>query len=82
MPSHTVQLFGHYRDYYTDGSVNIELIENATVRDAAEALIESDARFQGIIGICRFAVNDAYATLDMEIPANAALALIPPVSGG
>ena len=60
MPSHTVQLFGHYRDYYTDGSVNIELIENATVRDAAEALIESDARFQGIIGICRFAVNDAY----------------------
>jgi molybdopterin converting factor small subunit len=82
MPIHTVHLFGHYRDYYVDGVVNIELIEGSTVRDAAETLISRDQRFEGILGVCRFAVEDAYATLETPIPAGASLALIPPVSGG
>ncbi len=82
MPTIIVHLYGHYQDFYPGGLVAVEVPPLATVREAAEALAAADPRFLGVASACRFAVNDAYASLDAAIPHDATVALIPPVSGG
>jgi molybdopterin synthase catalytic subunit/molybdopterin converting factor small subunit len=72
----TVRLFAVLRERAGRASVELDLPEGATVRDAIAAVPEAD----GVPVV--MAVNREVAPEDLVLRANDELALIPPVSGG
>ena len=78
----TVQLFGHYSDYFGGEPITLTLPTGSAVRDVALALEAKDARLANIATHCRFALNDEYAALDDLITDSATVAVLPPMSGG
>ena len=77
-----VLLFASLRDAVGARSLELELLPGATVAEMKSKLIADHpalARWQETVKV---AVNREYAADDDLIPAQAEIALIPPVSGG
>jgi molybdopterin converting factor small subunit len=64
------------------GVVEIEVGNRPTVADVRRALIEKVPALGGWVSHLRIAINEEYAADDESLPAGAAVACIPPVSGG
>lgn len=62
--------------------IEIALPEAATVGQLREALAASFPQLASVLPHVLFAVDAEYASDDRPIPSNAAVACIPPVSGG
>jgi molybdopterin converting factor subunit 1 len=77
-----VQLFARARDLAETSVATVDLPADSTVRDLKEQLQRRFPSLEGLLSRCTVAVNDDYATDDLPLPADATLALIPPVSGG
>jgi len=78
----TIQLFAGARQLAGMGRVALELPLGGTVADLQAALLAQIPALAPILPHARWAVNQNYARLTDIIPANAEVALIPPVSGG
>lgn len=77
-----VLLFATLRDYVGERSLEIELPEEATVASLEEMLIARYPSLERLRGMILVAVNHHYAAPNQVIPADAEVALFPPVSGG
>lgn len=63
-------------------TVELNLVENATVADLRAALAEQHPSLAAVQDHLLIAINTEYARDDMKIPAGVQIACIPPVSGG
>ena len=77
-----VQLFAVARQLAGSDAVTVELPANATVDDLRSALAFSTPALADLARQVAIAVNSEYAGDEMLIPKGAAVAVIPPVSGG
>ncbi len=77
-----VQLFAGARELVGVEEVDVELASHSTVADLRRALLANYPTLEIIVPHALFAINATYATDESEIPDNAEVALIPPVSGG
>ncbi len=82
MRQQVILLFATLRDRAGAGRVEIELEENACVKDLKITLAGLFPALAGYLPNVLVAVNQAYAFDDDLIPAEAEVALFPPVSGG
>jgi len=82
MRQQVILLFATLRDRAGAGRVEIELEENACVKDLKITLARLFPALAGYLPNVLVAVNQAYAFDDDLIPAEAEVALFPPVSGG
>ena len=78
----TLLLFASLKDLAPDGTLNIEVSENATVADVWDAAIKRAPELARWRRHARVAVDQSYAADDDIVPPGAEVALIPPVSGG
>lgn len=76
----TVLLFARAKELV--GRDRIEIEGPATVGELRERLLEEFPMLAGLLATSAFAVNSEYALDATPIPANAEVALLPPVSGG
>ncbi|MFL5342149.1 MAG: molybdopterin converting factor subunit 1 [Gemmataceae bacterium] len=77
-----VRLFARARDLAGVDALAIELPAAATVAELRAALAETNPALCQLLPRCAVAVNEDFADDAMNIPRNADVALIPPVSGG
>lgn len=77
-----VQLFAVARQLQGADTVELQLPENATIGDLKAAIPTQAPRLAGLLGQLKFAVNEDYASDHTRIEPGAAVACIPPVSGG
>ena len=78
----TVQLFANLAERAATREVTLELDDDATVRDAFDALLTRTPSLEAVRSGIAFALNDAYVPADTPVTDGAVLSLIPPVSGG
>ncbi len=78
----TLLLFATLKGAAPDGLLTVEVPEGARVADVWDAAIQRAPQLQKWRKHARMAVNQSYASDDEIVPANAEIALIPPVSGG
>ena len=78
----TIYLFATLKDAAPDGQLTVEVPDAARVADVWDAAIECAPQLKKWRKHARVAVNQSYASDDEIVPANAEVALIPPVSGG
>jgi molybdopterin converting factor subunit 1 len=78
----TVKLFAVARQRAGREVIEVELPQSATVAHLRSALAEQHPSLAGIVPHARFAIDSEYAADQNVIPANAQIAIIPPVSGG
>ena len=78
----TLLLFATLKDAAPDGQLEVEVPAGATVAQVWQAAVERAPQLQKWRRHARVAVNQSYASDDDIVPANAEIALIPPVSGG
>ncbi len=77
----TVLFFGHYRDFVGD-EMRLITEQGATLQILLAQLSASDSRLDTLIQICRFAVNEQYASLETPLSDGDTVAVLPPMSGG
>jgi molybdopterin converting factor small subunit len=77
----TVQLFASYADLLGASTVELPLTPGCTVKDLLHSL-RSLPGASSLPPAPRFAVNRAFAALDLLIAPGDEIALIPPVAGG
>lgn len=77
-----VLLFAGLRERLRSDSAALELPTGATVRDLLAALADQHPALRELLPPCRVAVDQDFVAADHPIPADAELAVIPPVSGG
>jgi MoaE-MoaD fusion protein len=78
-----VRLFAVLRERAGRDSVEVELSEGATVRDALDAAARAPGLRDPLAQLkVVMAVNKEYADMDVVLTEGDELALIPPVSGG
>ncbi len=77
-----VQLFAVARELQGADQVELELPPGGTVADLREAIRQQAPNLSGLLGQLKFAVNEQYASDSTPIEPGAAVACIPPVSGG
>ncbi len=77
-----VKLFAVARDKTGQSSIEIELPDDATIRDLRAALAKECPALSPLLPATRIAVNSEYAADHTPLTADAEVALIPPVSGG
>jgi molybdopterin converting factor subunit 1 len=77
-----VQMFARARDLAGGEQVELSLAAGATVGDVRRCLATEVSALAPILPHCMFAVNMEYAGDETVVPAGAAVACIPPVSGG
>jgi molybdopterin converting factor small subunit len=78
----TVHLFARARDLAGAESVVVDLGPGAAVADLRRRLGETCPALVSILRHSALAVNNEYAGDDVPLPAEAEVALLPPVSGG
>jgi molybdopterin converting factor small subunit len=64
------------------GELEIELPVTATVQTLRQRLADQYPELSRLLDRCAVAINEEYASQDAAIPAEAAVAIIPPISGG
>jgi molybdopterin converting factor subunit 1 len=77
-----VQLFARARDLALVSVAVVDVPAGATVRELKKRLQSQYPMLEALLARSTIAVNDEYAKDDQVLPADATLALIPPVSGG
>jgi molybdopterin converting factor subunit 1 len=77
-----VCLFARARDLAGTDRMMIELPAGATVGDLRRRLAEERPALAGLLEHSALAVGDEFADDDTPVPAEAEVALLPPVSGG
>ena len=77
-----ILLFATLKDAAPGGQLEIEVPDGVRVSDVWDAAIERAPQLAKWRQHARVAVNQSYAHDDEIVPANAEIALIPPVSGG
>jgi molybdopterin converting factor subunit 1 len=77
-----VLLFARARELAGQGLIELRLPAGASVADLRRALADAWPRLAGLAARSALAVNNEYADDSTPIPADAEVALLPPVSGG
>ncbi len=77
-----VLFFAAAREAAGCGSIEIELPEGSTVREAQRAIAERFPSLAPRLPHCRMALDREFTGIDAAIRDGAELAVIPPVSGG
>jgi molybdopterin converting factor subunit 1 len=77
-----VQLFARARDLAGAATVAVELPEGATVGDLRRRLGMEHTSLASLLPRSALAVNDEFAEDEEQLPRDAEIALLPPVSGG
>jgi len=78
----SVKLFARARDLVGREAVEIELDDPATIDDLRRRLAAEYPPLASLVEQATFAIDAEYATGATQIPAEAEIACIPPVSGG
>ncbi len=78
----TVRFFALLRDRAGTSQTELQLPDNARVRDAAEAIAAKFPSAAAMLPRVAFAVNEEYVPPETELRDGDELAVIPPVSGG
>lgn len=78
----TVKLFARAKDLAGADAISVELLDGATVADLRLRLASACPALTGLLARSALAVNNEFANDTTALPANADLALLPPVSGG
>lgn len=77
-----VRLFARGRDLAGTDALTVELPPGATVAELRRRLVAQCPRLAGFVDRCAVAINDEFAEETLTVPADAEVALLPPVSGG
>ncbi len=77
-----VLLFARARDLAKSDILTIDLPAGATVADLRRRIAAAAPALREFSRRCAIAVAEEFASDDVTLPANAEVALIPPVSGG
>jgi molybdopterin converting factor small subunit len=77
-----VRLFARARELAEADCVSVELPSNARVADLRARLVARCPVLRSLLERSAIAVNEAFAKDDALIPADAQVAVLPPVSGG
>ena len=77
-----VQMFARVKELAQHDVIEVRLGDVAKVSDLRRALAEEVPALRSILPHVMFAVNMEYAGDDLVVPEGAAVACIPPVSGG
>ena len=77
-----VRLFARAKDLAGTDAVVIGLSPGATVADLRRQLAADHPALAGLLQRCAIAVADEFADDSLTLPADAEVALLPPVSGG
>ncbi len=77
-----VQLFAAARQLAGTDAVTLEVPDRASVAELRVCLGRAFPPLAGLLERTRIAVNLEFAAENMPLPADAEIALIPPVSGG
>jgi len=77
-----VKLFAAVRQYAESDLLSVEVADGATIGELREALASKCPSLSPLLASSMIAVNHEYVRDDAPVPANAEIALIPPVSGG
>ena len=77
-----MRYFADAREAASTDQEEVELADDACVRDALAALVARHPALGDVATRSRVAVDEAFATPDQPLAAGATLALIPPVGGG
>jgi molybdopterin converting factor subunit 1 len=77
-----VKLFAAARQMAGSESICLELPDRSTVGSLREALGEQLPDLRALLRHAMFAVNAEYVSSEAQIPPDAEVACIPPVSGG
>lgn len=77
-----VKLFAGARQRLGQSELQIDLPDGATVGQLRQELTRQYGELSDLLPHIVFAVNQDYANDTSVIPANAEIAIIPPVSGG
>ncbi len=78
----TVLLFATLRDKAGIRSVQLEIIQGATIGDLKKLLVEKIPNLDGLMEHCLASINHEYRFDESEIPNGSEIAFFPPVSGG
>ncbi len=78
----TIHFYGHYSDFYHGEPLEMAVPVGTDVRGLSAALAEKDARLADLARHCRFAIDAEYVGLDTVLQEGAAVAVLPPMSGG
>jgi molybdopterin converting factor subunit 1 len=78
----SVKLFARAKDIAGVDTVSIEVPEQATVAEVRQRLASAYPALKSLLWRSALAVNNEFADDATVLPANAELALLPPVSGG
>jgi molybdopterin converting factor subunit 1 len=82
MTTVTVRLFARARDLAGAATVAVDLPAGAPVADLRRRLADRVPALAALLPRCAVAVNEEYAGDEAAVPADAEVALLPPVSGG
>jgi molybdopterin converting factor subunit 1 len=77
-----VRLFARAKDLMGASSLTLDLPEGATVGQLRRRLAEEQPALAALLERSALAVNDEFAEDKTTLPAEAEIALLPPVSGG
>ena len=77
-----VLLFAQARQIAAADKIEVELADDATVADLKQAIAQEYPDLAGLLSRSNIAIDQQYATDSDVIPADAEIAMIPPVSGG
>lgn len=78
----SVQLYGHYSDFYGGDALTLTLPMGCQVCDLTAILAKKDSRLKDIGSYCRFAVDEEYVELTHPLEDGMVVAILPPMSGG
>lgn len=78
----TLLLFAHLAELAGARSMELELADGTTARDALDAFLQRVPEAEGYRGRIAFALDDAYCAAGTTLAPGSELAFIPPVSGG
>jgi len=77
-----VKLFAAARDIVDAENVELDVDPPATIKAIRQELCDQHPALLPLVGVSMFAVDTQYVADDVEVPAGAEVACIPPVSGG
>lgn len=77
-----VHLFARAKDLAGAEIVTLDVPEELSAKELRRHLVETVPKLTDLLPRCAVAVNNEFAEEDTPIPANAEVAVLPPVSGG
>jgi len=78
----TVRLFARARDLAGADTLTVQLADQATVKDLRQAIAALHPALAPLLDRSAIGIDNEFADDSQPVPANAEVALLPPVSGG